>query len=67
VIECFNSETNFFGAVIATDGGGSPRCGAFANFSDVAIQEARLVEQRKAAEIGKYSALWQLQMPSRYI
>lgn len=57
IISCFNTNEEWFTAVIVTNGAGSPRSGAYANYSDNEIQLERRKEQKKAAVIGEYGAL----------
>ena len=54
---CYASEDRHFTAVIATDGAGSPRSGAFLGYTDEDMKKVRKVEQKKAAQLGKYAAL----------
>jgi LmbE family N-acetylglucosaminyl deacetylase len=60
VLECYAQPQRCFAGVICTDGGGSPRCGPFANYSDDAMRAVRVEEQNRAAAIGRYSCMWQL-------
>jgi len=62
--QCFGSRDCAFGAVICTNGGGSPRAGAYAGYSDAEMAALRRREQEKAAVIGNYAALIQLNHPS---
>lgn len=55
---------SWFGGVTCTDGAGSTRQGAFADFTDAQMREIRRAEQRDAATTGHYAALWQLDYPS---
>lgn len=55
---CFGKKC--FGAVIMTDGAGSPRAGEFANFTDEEMKAVRAIEQEKAARIGDYRSVIQL-------
>lgn len=48
------------GAVVCTNGAGGPRHGRWADLADAAYIEARALEQRRAASLGRYAALWQL-------
>jgi len=57
IAECFGKKDKNFGAIIATDGRGSPRDGFYKNFSDEQMKHARIAEQKKAADIGQYAAL----------
>jgi len=56
-----------FGGVVCTDGRGSARSGAYAGMTDDELAASRVAEQRKAALIGSYSALFQLGFPSATI
>jgi len=62
--QCFSSRDCAFGAVVCTNGGGSPRAGAYAGYSDADMAVLRRREQEKAAVIGNYAALVQLNHPS---
>jgi len=50
--------------VVATDGAGSPRTGAYSNFTDEQMQATRREEQRQAASVGRYGIQIQLGHPS---
>jgi len=62
--KCFTSKELWFGAVTATNGAGSPRAGEYASFSDAEMAALRLREQEKAAILGNYGALVQLNYTS---
>jgi len=62
--QCFNSPDASFGAVICTNGGGSPRAGEYAAYSDADMAALRRREQEKAALIGNYGVLVQLNYTS---
>ncbi len=64
VEKCFMSADLWFGAVTCTDGAGSPRAGEYASFSDEHMAALRRREQEKAAVIGNYGALVQLNYTS---
>jgi LmbE family N-acetylglucosaminyl deacetylase len=64
ITECFHEKDKWFGGVVVTDGAGSPRKGAYANYTDEEMQKVRLHEQRKAAFVGEYSIQIQLGYPS---
>lgn len=64
IAACFDRADRWFTGVVVTDGGGSPRAGRFAGFSDEQMKIARREEQRAAARIGKYAAVVQLAHPS---
>lgn len=53
-----------FTGVVVTDGGGSPRTGAYAAMTDDEMKAVRAREQEEAARIGGYGALVQLGFPS---
>jgi len=65
--ECFNSHGLWFGGVTCTNGGGSPRAGEYASFTDEAMAALRRREQEKAAILGNYGALVQLNYSSAEI
>lgn len=57
ISDCYKSEKRFFTAVVATDGAGSPRKGKFADCTDDEMKKIRISEQKKAADVGDYTAL----------
>lgn len=61
---CFNSPDLWFGAVTCTNGAGSPRAGEYASYSDEEMAALRRREQEKAAVIGNYAVLAQLNYTS---
>ncbi|WP_438483255.1 PIG-L deacetylase family protein [Oleiharenicola lentus] len=67
IAECFASDERWFTGVVVTDGSGSPRAGRYANFSDEQMKAERRLEQRKAAKLGKFSAMLQLAHPSSLV
>jgi LmbE family N-acetylglucosaminyl deacetylase len=64
VLACYHRPDLWFGAVTCTDGSGSPRCGEYASYSDEEMARLRRREQDKAAVVGNYGALVQLNHPS---
>jgi len=64
---CFNRQDLWFGGVTCTNGGGSPRTGEYASFTDEALAALRRREQEKAAILGNYGALVQLNYSSAEI
>ncbi len=62
--KCFTSRELWFGAVTATNGAGSPRAGEYGTFSDAEMAALRRREQEKAAVLGNYGALVQLNYTS---
>lgn len=55
VIDCFGKDDRYFGAVIVTDGAGSPRDDLYADYTDDDMKTIRVKEQKKAAYVGEYS------------
>ena len=64
ILECYHRPGFSFGAVTCTNGSGSPRAGAYAALSDEEMARLRRREQEKAAVVGDYGALVQLNHPS---
>jgi LmbE family N-acetylglucosaminyl deacetylase len=65
IIACY--EKRSFTGVTCTNGSGSARTGKFASFTDEEMMAVRRQEQNRAAEIGRYSAMIQLDYPSRVV
>lgn len=64
ILAGYDSADQWFGGITCTDGAGSARTGPFASFSDEEMMEERRREQRKAAGIGRYGFVAQLDFPS---
>lgn len=64
ITACLDTPGKAFGGVVVTNGAGSPRTGAYANFTDEQMQGVRREEQREAARLGHYSIQLQLAHPS---
>ena len=64
IVACHDSVVDWFGGVTCTDGAGSPRTGAYAGCDDAAMRSVRRREQNRAAEIGRYGVMIQLDHPS---
>lgn len=64
ILECFMNEEKCFLGVTVTNGGGSPRTGIYASYTDGDMQRVRKSEQKKAAVIGEYSGMVLLDYPS---
>jgi LmbE family N-acetylglucosaminyl deacetylase len=62
---CYSSKSDWFTGVTCTNGSGSARTGTYAQFTDEEMMQVRREEQRQAAIIGRYSAMLQLDYPSR--
>ena len=67
IAECFGNQEKWFGAIVVTDGAGSPRSGLYADYTDEQMKEVRVVEQKKAAAIGEYGFLAMLSHPSKEV
>ena len=67
ILECYDSNDNWFGGVICADGAGSSRTGRYADVTDEQMQTIRAEEQREASRIGKYGFVAQLNFPSTAI
>ena len=57
ILDCYDSDSDYFSAVVVTNGAGSPRAGKYASCSDSDMVDIRYEEQKQAARIGKYSVL----------
>lgn len=64
---CFHSDDDWFGGVTCTNGSGSARTGDYARFTDAQMMGVRRQEQRQAAIVGRYSAMIQLDYPSKAV
>jgi LmbE family N-acetylglucosaminyl deacetylase len=67
ILECFASETKWFGGVTCTNGAGSSRTGAYEKYSDAQMMAVRRTEQNNAAIVGQYGVMIQLDYPSSAI
>jgi LmbE family N-acetylglucosaminyl deacetylase len=56
ILKCFQREDLWFGAVVMTDGRGSPRDDIYAQYTDDEMRIVRFKEQKKAAVVGEYGA-----------
>ena len=66
ILSCFQKSDCWFGGVTCTDGAGSSRTGAYADFSDDEMKTFRVEEQKTAAKIGQFSFMAQLGHPSSH-
>lgn len=67
ILECYGQPDRWFTGVTVTDGAGSSRTGIYERLSDAEMVEVRRAEQRKAALVGDYAAMLQLDYPSAMI
>ncbi len=64
ICDCLDQpDRRAFGGVVVTNGAGSPRAGAYADFTDARMQTVRREEQRQAARLGGYALQLQLAHP----
>ena len=64
ILDCLGRDDRWFCGVVATDGRGSARSGAYASVTDDAMREIRQREQEKAAVVGEYAAVVMLDRTS---
>jgi LmbE family N-acetylglucosaminyl deacetylase len=57
ILECYRQPGKGLGAVIVTDGRGSPRRGPYAKMTDEQMRAVRRKEQKQAAVLGEYAWL----------
>ena len=67
ILQCYGRSDQWFTGVTCTNGAGSPRTGMYEKYTDEAMQKVRRTEQNRAASIGQYSAMVQLDYPSAVI
>ena len=54
-----------FSVCVVTDGAGSARSGAYADYTDLQMAKVRATEQKQVAEAGRYAGVYLLNYPSR--
>jgi LmbE family N-acetylglucosaminyl deacetylase len=64
ILECYKPKSKWFGGVTCTNGAGSARTGKYKKFSDEQMMAVRRKEQNKAAKLGGFGAMIQLDYPS---
>lgn len=67
IAACFGQKNQWFTGVVVTNGAGSPRSGIYGDYTDLEMQRVRLIEQRKAAYVGEYTAQIQLGFASSVV
>jgi LmbE family N-acetylglucosaminyl deacetylase len=67
ILECFYNKQPSFGGVTCTNGAGSSRTGAYSSYTDEEMQAVRREEQEKAAILGRFAAMIQLDHPSSVV
>lgn len=64
IAQCYYAKDDWISSVVVTDGGGSPRGGAYAAYTDEEMQAIRATELELAAKIARYSLQVQLNYTS---
>jgi LmbE family N-acetylglucosaminyl deacetylase len=64
ILECHASRKKWFGGVTCTNGSGSARTSKYKKFSDEQMMAERRREQNRAAKLGRYGVMIQLDYPS---
>lgn len=64
ILKCFQQRDKWFTGVVVTNGSGSPRDDLYKDYTDEAMRQVRIKEQKKAAVIGEYAAQALLDYPS---
>jgi LmbE family N-acetylglucosaminyl deacetylase len=67
IVACHAASDRFFTGIVVADGGGGPRRAEHATLSEDAMKELRRAEQRRAATLGRYSAVVMLGHPSAHV
>ena len=67
ILECHASKSKWFGGVTCTNGSGSARAGRFKNLTDEQMMAVRRREQNRAAKLGKFGMMIQLDYPSSLV
>ncbi len=56
ILKCFHQDDKWLCGIVATNGSGSPRAGAYKDYDDGEMRAVRRKEQKKAAVVGEYAA-----------
>ena len=64
ILQCFNSDSEWFCGVTCTNGSGGPRKPGLESLSEREISQLRNKEQNAAADMGQYGAMIQLNIQS---
>jgi len=67
ILSCFEKPNTGFCGITCTDGAGSPRTGDYARYTDEDMRAIRREEQRTAAQVGRFKAMFQLDFSSKEI
>ncbi|MCL2416023.1 MAG: PIG-L family deacetylase, partial [Defluviitaleaceae bacterium] len=55
IAQCYGNLNRHFSGIVISDGGGSPRSGIYADYTNEQMKAIRIDEQKMAASIGRYS------------
>jgi len=64
ISKCYGNPDRYFTGVVVADGDGSPRTGVYAEYTAEEMKAIRVVEQKQAAQIGRYLAQFLLDYKS---
>ncbi len=67
IVKCYQQKGLWYTGVVVTNGSGSSRTGAYANYTDEDMVNVRRIEQKKAAYVGDFSAQFLLDFPSSMV
>jgi LmbE family N-acetylglucosaminyl deacetylase len=67
ILKAFKDKNGCFVAVVTTDGAGSARDGIYKHYTDEDMMRIRRAEQKKAAVVGEYAALYLLNYQSNAV
>ena len=67
ILACYQSDERWFGGVTVTNGSGSSRTNQYSDYTDEQMCAVRAEEQRKAAVVGEYAFMAQLDYPSSVV
>jgi LmbE family N-acetylglucosaminyl deacetylase len=67
ILQCLENQEKWFTGVTVTDGGGSSRANQYASYTDEQMKRVRRQEQNKAAMLGEYAAMANLDYSSASI
>ena len=67
ILTCYQSDERWFGGVTVTNGSGSSRTNQYSDYTDEQMCAVRAEEQRKAAVVGEYAFMAQLDYPSSVV
>ena len=60
ILDCYQQAGKWYAGVVVTNGSGSPRTGLYASYTDEEMMAVRRREQKKAAVVGEFGAMFLL-------